>query len=68
MDAARRASLIDKEARQMRARELFIGESSFRLEDVERSTTKGVDNSMGTTDDGHTTKGACSGKLNPLCC
>ena len=68
MDAARRASLIDEEAQQMRARELAVGVSSSKLKDVDRSTTEGIDIFVGTTDGGPTTKEASFGKPNPLAC
>ena len=41
----------------MRARELAIGVSSSKLEDFERSTTKGTDIVVGTTDGGPTIEG-----------
>ena len=57
-----RASMVDEEAPQMRARVLAAGVSISRLEDVERSTTEGADTSFGTTE------GADSSKPNPPAC
>ena len=50
LDAARRASLIDEEARRMRAHELAVEASSCRVEDVARSTTERAYITVGTTD------------------
>ena len=68
----RRASLIDEQTRQMRARELSVGASRSRAEVVERSTTKGVDTAVGNTEgvstEGVSTEGAGSGKPDPPAC
>ena len=42
MEAARRASIAKKEARQFRAIELVVGASTSRFVEVEKSTTAGV--------------------------
>ena len=68
MESSRRASLINEEAQQMRARELAIGASSSKLEDVEKSTTEGAYIFVGTTDGGPTTEGVVSWKLDPPSC
>lgn len=49
LEAVRRDSLFDEEARHMRARNLATGMSSFRLEVDERSTTEGTYTSVDTT-------------------
>ena len=41
MKVAKRASLIDEEARQMRAQKVVDGASSSKIADVERITKKG---------------------------
>lgn len=48
LNAAKRASLVDDETRQMRAREVAVGASSSRLETGEWRTTDGVDIVVGT--------------------
>ncbi|XP_027768212.1 uncharacterized protein LOC114074437 [Solanum pennellii] len=68
MEVTRRASLLDEESRQIRARELPAGASSSRFEDVERSTIEGAYISVGTTDGGPTIEGAGSEKPDPLAC
>ena len=56
LEVARRASMIDKETRQMRARELAPGTSSSKHEAIERSTTEGAEIDVGTTEGVPTTE------------
>lgn len=65
---ARKASLIDEETYQMRARELVTGASSSILETVERETTKGAEIDVATTEGVPTTEIVGFGKLNPRSC
>ena len=65
MEDARRASLLDKEARQIRALELAVGASSSRFVYFERRTAKGANIVLSTTDGGLTTEGASFGKPDP---
>ncbi|TMX03693.1 hypothetical protein EJD97_014822 [Solanum chilense] len=68
LEAARRASLIDKEARQLRDIELDAGASSSRVVEAVRSTTDGDVIAEDTTDGVPTSKGAGSGKSDlPTC-
>ena len=67
LEAERRDSLLDEEARQMRARELDAGASSSRVEVVEKSATEGADTVVGTTE-GVPTEGADSGISYPASC
>ena len=64
LEAARIASLIDEESRQMRDCELACRTSSSKVDFVERSTTKGADTAVGTTED-VPTEGVGSGKPDP---
>ena len=50
MEAARRASLIDEEACQLRVLEVDVGASSSRVFEAERSITDGVVITEDTTD------------------
>lgn len=68
MEAARRASLLDEEARKMRDHELADVAFRSRLEDTQRSTSDGVDIAMDTTDGVPTTYGAGSWKPNLRAC
>ena len=68
MKDARRSSLLDEEARQMRAHELAAGPSSSRFEAAEKSTTEGADIATDTTNGVPTTHGGGSRKLDPLAC
>lgn len=67
LEASRRDLLLDEAARQMRARELVVGESISRVEVVEMSTTYGADTFVDTTK-GVPKKGAGLGKSDlPAC-
>ena len=68
MEAARRASLFDEDARPMRSPELAAKVSRLRFADIERSTTEGADIAVDTTDGDPTTEGAGSGKSDPTAC
>lgn len=68
LEVARRTSIIDEETRQMRSREFAGGASSSSLEVVERITTEGAENVVGTTEDAETTEVVGYEKLNPLAC
>ncbi|TMW86778.1 hypothetical protein EJD97_020895 [Solanum chilense] len=68
LEAARRSSLIDEEAQQMRAQEVAVGASSSRIAYVERSTTEGTIIAVYTTDGVLTTEGAGFEKLDPTSC
>ena len=50
MEIARRASLIDEEASQLRAIEFVVGAFSSRVAEAERRTTDGVVIAEDTTD------------------
>ena len=67
-EGARRASLIYEEARQMRDQEVATGASSSRINDVEKSTTKGDDYFADTTNGVPTTEGAGFGKSDQPSC
>ena len=68
MEAARRASLIDKEACQLRGIEVAAGASSSRVAEAERSTTDGTVIAEDTIDCVPTLEGAGSGKPDPPAC
>ena len=68
MEAARRASLIDEEARQLRVLEVDVGASSSRVFEAERSITDGVVITEDTTDGVPTIEGAGFVKSNPSAC
>ena len=68
MEAARRAFLVDEEARQMGARELAVWESSCRIYDIERSTNEGADIAADITDGVPSTDGAGSRQPDPHAC
>ena len=68
MESARRDSLVDEEARQMRALELASGACSSRFDDVKRRTTEGADIAADTTDGVPTTDGAGFVKPDPPTC
>ena len=69
MEAARRASLIDKEACQLRGIEVVAGASSSRVAKAERSTTDdGTVIAEDTIDGVPTLEGAGSGKPDPPTC
>ena len=63
--AVRRASLIDEEARQIRAQALVAWMSSSIIAYVKRSTDEGVVIAIKNNDSVPTIEGAGSGKLNP---
>ena len=65
MEGARRASLVDEEARHIRARKLAVGASSSRLDDVERSTIDGPNIVADTTDGVPAIDGAGTAELDP---
>ena len=63
----RRASLIEEATHQKKAQELSVGVSSSKTEVIDRSTTKGADTAVGTTE-GVRTEGVGSEKLDlPAC-
>lgn len=68
LEAATRASLIDEEARQMRAREMVVGASSSIPVTGEMSTTKGAEIDVCTTESDPSTVAAGSEKSNPPTC
>ena len=68
MEIARRASLIDEEASQLRAIEFVVGAFSSRVAEAERRTTDGVVIAEDTTDGVPTSEGAGYGKPNPPSC
>ena len=61
LEAARRASLLDEEARQLRIIEVATGVFSSRVAEAERSTTDGAVIAEDTTDGVHTSEEACFG-------
>ena len=65
MEAARRASLIDEEACQLRVLEVDVGASSSRVFEAERSITDGVVITEDTTDGVPTIERGGSGKPDP---
>lgn len=68
LEAARRSSFVDEDARQMRARELAVAESISRPDDVERRDTEGADIAVDITDGIPTNDGVGSGKPNAPAC
>ena len=68
LEAVRKASLIDKEAHQLRVLKVAAGESRSRIVEAERSTTDGAVIVEDTTDGVPTTKGAGSEKPDPSVC
>ncbi|TMX05220.1 hypothetical protein EJD97_000903, partial [Solanum chilense] len=68
LKAARRASLIDKDTRLMRDREIVVGVSSSRPDDCERITIDGAKVDVGTTKGGLTSDVAGSKKPDPPTC
>ena len=68
MEAARRASLIDEEARQLRVLEVAVGAFTSRIVEARRSTTDGAVIVEDTTDGVPTTKGAGFEKSDPSVC
>ena len=67
MEATRRASLLDEEARQMGARELAAGASRSIVVVVERRTTEGANIVVQTTE-GVSIEVVGSGKSDPPAC
>ena len=65
MEIVMRFSLVDDAARQMRARELAVGASTYMLDDVERITTEGVAIDADTSHGVPTNDRASTGKSNP---
>ena len=68
MEAARRDSLIDEEALQLRVIEMAAGASSSRVAEANRSTTDGAVIVEDTIDDVPTLEGAGSRKTDPPSC
>ena len=68
MEAARRASLIDEEAHQMRAVELAAGASSSRNVEIAGGTADSVVNALDTTEGVQITEVVGSGEPNPPAC
>ena len=67
LEAIRKASLLDEEARHMRTRELAARDPRSGVEFVESSTTEGTNTFVGTTE-GVPSEGAGSRKLDPSVC
>ena len=65
MEAARRASLADEEARQMRAVELAAGASSSRNVEIARGTADSVIDAVDTTEGVQITEVVGSGESDP---
>ena len=61
MEAARRASLAEEEAHQMRASELVAGASSSRTAKIARGTTDGAVVAEDTTEGGQSAEDVGSG-------
>ena len=68
MEAARRASLIDEEAHQMRAVELAAGASSSKYVEIAGGTADSVVNALDTTEGVQITEVVGSGEPNPPAC
>ena len=68
MEAARRASLADEEARQMRAVELAAGASSSRNVEIEVGTVDSDVSDEDTTEGVQITEVVGSGKPHPPAC
>ena len=68
MEAARRASLAEEEAHQMRASELAAGASSSRTVEIARGTTDSVVVVEETTEGVQTAEDVGSGELDPQAC
>ena len=68
MEAARRASLAEEEAHQMRAGELAAGASSSRTVEIEGGTADSVVDAEYTTESVQITEVVGSGESDPLAC
>ena len=68
MEAARKASLADEEAHQMREVELAAGASSSRNMEIAGGTTNSVVDAVDTTEGVQITEVVGSGELDPLAC
>ena len=68
MEAARRASLADEEARQMRAVELAAGASSSRNMEVAEGTADSAVDAEDTTESVQITEVVGSGEPDPPAC
>ena len=68
MEAMRRASLADEEARQMRAVELVAGESSSRNVEIAGGTADSVVDAVDTTETIQITEVVGSGEPDPPAC
>ena len=68
MEDARRASLADEEACQMRAKELVIGASSSRTVEIVRGTADSVFDAEDITEGVQITEVVGSGETDPLAC
>ena len=68
MEAARRASLAEEEAHQMRASELAAGASSSRTVEIARGTTDCVVVAEDTTEGVQIVDDVGSGELDPPAC
>ena len=68
MEAARRASIADEEARQMRAIELVVGASSSRNVEIAGGTADSVVFAQDTTEGVQITEVVGSGEPDPPSC
>ena len=68
MEAARRASLAEEEARQMRAEELAVGASSSRTVEIVEGTADSVVDAEDTTEGVQITEVVGSGEPDPPVC
>ena len=68
MEAARRASLADEEARQMRAEKLAAGASSSRTVEIGGGTAYSAVDAEDTTEGVQITEEVGSGEPDPLAC
>ena len=68
MEAARRASLAEEVAHQMRASELAAGASSSRIVDIAGGTTDGAVVAEDTTEGVQIAEDVCSGEPDPPAC
>ena len=68
MEAARRASLADAEAHQIRASQIAAGASSSRIVETARGTTDGAGVAEDTTEGVQITEDVGSGEPDPPAC
>ena len=68
IEAARRASLAEKEADRLRASELAVGASSSRTVEIAGGTTDGAVVAEDTTEGGHIAEDMGSGEPDPPSC